>query len=62
MKYLNQPKINQNSGSVLSKQRISNKGNKFAFIQFSDPSGFFEVTAFSDVLDFYNNLLQPSQI
>ena len=56
------PKLIKISGSVLSKQeRISNKGNKFAFIQFSDPSGFFEVTAFSDVLDFYNNLLQPSQ-
>ena len=56
------PKLIKISGSVLSKQeRISSKGNKFAFIQFSDPSGFFEVTAFSDVLDFYNNLLQPSQ-
>ena len=56
------PKLIKISGSVLNKQeRISNKGNKFAFIQFSDPSGFFEVTAFSDVLDFYTNLLQPSQ-
>ena len=56
------PKLIKISGSVLSKQeRISNKGNKFAFIQFSDPSGFFEVTAFSDILDLYNNLLQPSQ-
>ena len=41
------PKLIKISGSVLSKQeRISSKGNKFAFIQFSDPSGFFEVTAF----------------
>ena len=56
------PKLVKISGSVLSKQeRISSKGNKFAFIQFSDPSGFFEVTAFSDILDSYNNLLQPSQ-
>ena len=56
------PKLIKISGSVLSKQeRISGKGNKFAFIQFSDPSGFFEVTAFSDILDLYNNLLQPSQ-
>ena len=56
------PKLIKISGSVLSKQeRISSKGNKFAFIQFSDPSGFFEVTAFSDILDLYNNLLQPSQ-
>ena len=56
------PKLIKISGSVLSKQeRISNKGNKFAFIQFSDPSGFFEVTAFSDILDLYNNILQPSQ-
>ena len=56
------PKLIKISGSVLSKQeRISSKGNKFAFIQFSDPSGFFEVTAFSDILDSYNNLLQASQ-
>ncbi|MFL2801472.1 MAG: DNA polymerase III subunit alpha [Paracoccaceae bacterium] len=56
------PKLIKISGSVLNKQeRISNKGNKFAFIQFSDPSGFFEITAFSDILEIYNNLLQPSQ-
>ena len=49
-------------GSIINKQeRISNKGNKFAFIQFSDPSGFFEATAFSDILELYSHLLQPAQ-
>ena len=56
------PKLIKISGSVINKQeRISSKGNKFAFIQFSDPSGYYEVTAFADVLDLYNHLLQPSE-
>ena len=56
------PKLIKISGSLLNKQeRISNKGNKFAFLQFSDPTGFFEVTAFSDVIELHNNLLQQSQ-
>ncbi len=56
------PKLIKISGSVLNiQERISGKGNKFAFIQFSDPSGFFEVTAFSDVLDYYHHLLKPSK-
>ena len=39
-------------GVVTGKQeRQSAKGNRFAFIQFSDPGGIFEVTVFSDVLD-----------
>ncbi len=40
------------AGVVSGKQeRQSAKGNRFAFIQFSDPGGIFEVTVFSDVLD-----------
>ena len=55
------PKLIKMSGSIISKQeRISNKGNKFAFIQFSDPSGFFEATAFSDILELYSCLLYTS--
>ena len=46
------PKLVKNSGAVLNKQeRISNRGNKFAFVQLSDPTGIFEVTVFSEVLE-----------
>ena len=39
------------AGTILSKQeRTSAKGNRFAFIQFSDAAGMFEVTCFSEVL------------
>jgi len=39
------------AGSVTSKQvRISQRGNKFAFVQFTDQSGMFEVTFFADIL------------
>ncbi|MDG2474652.1 MAG: DNA polymerase III subunit alpha [Paracoccaceae bacterium] len=38
-------------GVVSGKQeRQSARGNRFAFVQFSDPGGIFEVTVFSDVL------------
>ena len=39
------------AGTLLSKQeRTSAKGNRFAFIQFSDAAGMFEVTCFSEAL------------
>ena len=39
------------AGSVTSKQiRVSQRGNRFAFVQFTDQTGVFEVTMFSDVL------------
>ena len=39
------------AGSVIGKQeRTSAKGNRFAFVQFSDASGVFEATLFSEVL------------
>ena len=39
------------AGSVTSKQvRISQRGNKFAFVQFTDQTGMFEVTFFADTL------------
>ena len=39
------------AGSVTAKQiRVSQRGNKFAFVQLTDQSGVFEVTFFSDAL------------
>jgi DNA polymerase-3 subunit alpha len=40
------------AGAVSSRQeRKSQRGNRFAFVQLSDPTGLFEVTMFSDVLE-----------
>ncbi len=40
------------AGSVSSRQeRKSQRGNRFAFVQLSDPTGLYEVTMFSDVLE-----------
>ncbi len=45
-----QPRVNL-AGSVTTKQvRVSQRGNKFAFVQFTDQTGVFELTFFSDVL------------
>ena len=56
------PKLAKISGSVLNKQeRMSNRGNKFAFVQLSDPSGIFEVTVFSEILEKYRDKLIPGQ-
>ena len=39
------------AGSVTAKQvRVSQRGNRFAFVQFTDQTGIFEITFFSDVL------------
>ncbi len=39
------------AGSVTAKQvRTSQRGNKFAFVQFTDQTGVFELTFFSDIL------------
>ena len=44
------PRVNL-AGSVTSKQvRVSQRGNKFAFVQFTDQTGVFEVPFFSDIL------------
>lgn len=41
----------QMAGVLLKKQvKVSQKGNKYAFLGFSDPSGVFEVTVFSEML------------
>jgi DNA polymerase III subunit alpha len=44
--------VTKMAGSVSSRQeRKSQRGNRFAFVQLSDPTGLFEVTMFSDVLE-----------
>ncbi|MEL6793289.1 MAG: DNA polymerase III subunit alpha, partial [Pseudomonadota bacterium] len=48
------------AGSVMSKQeRKSARGNRFAFVQLSDPTGMYEVTVFSDVLAANRDHLEP---
>ena len=50
------------AGSVTAKQvRVSQRGNRFAFIQFTDQTGVFEVTFFSDVLAEANVLLDSKK-
>jgi DNA polymerase III subunit alpha len=46
---------------VGKKERTSARGNRFAFVQLSDTSGVFEVTAFSDVLAVSRELLDGGQ-
>ncbi|MEL6644384.1 MAG: DNA polymerase III subunit alpha [Pseudomonadota bacterium] len=50
------------AGSVSGRQeRKSARGNRFAFVQLSDPSGLYEVTVFSDTLETARNLLEPGR-
>ena len=50
-------------GIVVGKQeRQSARGNRFAFVQFSDPTGSFEVTVFSDVLERSREMFEIGQI
>ncbi len=50
------------AGSVMSKQeRKSARGNRFAFVQLSDPTGMYEVTVFSDVLLVHRDDLTPGR-
>ena len=47
------------AGAVASKQeRKSARGNRFAFVQLSDPTGLYEVTVFSDTLEAARDLLE----
>jgi DNA polymerase-3 subunit alpha len=47
------------AGSITAKQvRVSQRGNRFAFVQFTDQTGIFEITFFSDVLSAANGLLE----
>jgi DNA polymerase-3 subunit alpha len=43
------------------KERTSARGNRFAFVQMSDPSGLFEVTVFSEMLSEARGLLDSGQ-
>ncbi|MGB9647410.1 MAG: DNA polymerase III subunit alpha, partial [Stellaceae bacterium] len=43
------------------KERTSGRGNRFAFVQMSDPSGTFEVTLFSEILRDSRALLDSGQ-
>ena len=46
------PLVARIAGSVASRQeRKSARGNRFAFVQMSDPTGLYEVTVFSEVLE-----------
>lgn len=50
------------AGAVAAKQeRKSAKGNRFAFVSLSDPTGLYEVTVFSDVLEAARELLEPGK-
>ena len=54
------PLVAKIAGSVASKQeRKSAKGNRFAFVQLSDPTGLYEVTVFSDTLESARDHLEP---
>ena len=48
------------AGTVTSRQeRKSARGNRYAFVQLSDPSAIYEVTMFSDVLESSREFLEP---
>ncbi|MEM1363000.1 MAG: DNA polymerase III subunit alpha [Pseudomonadota bacterium] len=48
------------AGAVAGRQeRKSARGNRFAFVQLSDPTGLYEVTVFSDTLDAAREHLEP---
>ncbi|MFZ3034458.1 MAG: DNA polymerase III subunit alpha [Parvibaculum sp.] len=50
------------AGTITAKQeRKSKKGNPFAFVSLSDPTGQFEVVVFSDVLNASRELLEPGK-
>ncbi len=56
------PMIAKMAGSVSAKQeRKSAKGNRFAFVSLSDPTGLYEVTVFSDTLEAARDCLEPGQ-
>ena len=51
------------AGVILAKRlRSSQKGNRYAFMELSDPSGLFEVVVFSDALAAAGALLEPGTL
>ncbi len=58
----NSPMVVKLAGSVAARQeRKSAKGNRFAFVSLSDPTGLYEVTVFSDVLEVARDHLEPGK-
>ncbi len=54
------PVVRRIAGTITGRQnRKSQKGNRFAFVQLSDVTGFYEVMVFSDVLEKHRPLLEP---
>ncbi len=54
------PLLARMAGTVASRQeRKSARGNRFAFVQLSDPTGLYEVTMFSDTLEEAREHLEP---
>ncbi len=50
------------AGVLLKKsEKVSQKGNRYAFLQLSDPTGVYEVTLFSDILHATREILEPGQ-
>ena len=56
------PLVAKIAGSVSARQeRKSAKGNRFAFVSLSDPTGLYEVTVFSDTLEAARDFLEPGK-
>ena len=56
------PMVAKLAGTVSARQeRKSAKGNRFAFVSLSDPTGLYEVTVFSDTLETARSHLEPGQ-
>ncbi|MEL7115020.1 MAG: DNA polymerase III subunit alpha [Pseudomonadota bacterium] len=56
------PAVAKIAGSVAGRQeRKSARGNRFAFVQLSDPTGLYEVTIFSDTLEEAREHLEPGR-
>jgi DNA polymerase-3 subunit alpha len=54
------PAVVKMAGVVAGRQeRKSARGNRFAFVQLSDPTGAYEVTLFSEALEAARELLEP---
>jgi DNA polymerase III subunit alpha len=56
------PFVAKIAGSVSARRELkSARGNKFAFVALSDPTGLYEVTVFSDVLEASREVLEPGR-
>ena len=54
------PLVAQIAGTVAARaEKKSAKGTRYAFVTLSDPTGLYEATVFSDVLDAHRALLEP---